>query len=125
VLLDDYVMRQVRKIAELIASLGARAAGASYEDAEAALEDAYRAVLGMEPAMADRFSPSSLAQMLGDPNLVASLAHLLTAHGDLCRSRGDEAGAHARWERALELLAHAEDTDLRAAIAERLTGSAR
>jgi hypothetical protein len=117
-LIDDYVMRQVRKIAELIASLGTGAAGKTYDDAEAELAEAYRAALGMDPAMAERFSGASLARMLGDPALVTAYARLLVAHGDLCRSRGDEVGARMKWERASEL--GVEDADVAALIAERL-----
>src|SRR5690606_26185607 len=110
VLFDDYVLRQVRKIAELIAVIGARSAGQTYADVDAELADAYRSLLGMEREMADRIAPASLARMLGDPRQVDALARLMTAHGDLCDAREQHGAALRLWERALEL---AEDEALR------------
>ncbi|HEY8430691.1 MAG TPA: hypothetical protein VIL20_20065 [Sandaracinaceae bacterium] len=116
-LFDDYVLRQVQKVAELIAAIGARASGQAYADVDAELADAYRSLLGMEREMADRLAPASLARMLGDPRQVDALARLLTAHGDLCQAREQLGAALRLWERALEL---AEDEALRRALSERI-----
>ena len=48
-LFDDYVLRQIQKIGELIAAVAAKASGRVIEDVDAELAEAYRALLGMEP----------------------------------------------------------------------------
>lgn len=123
-LLDDYVMRQVRKIAELIASIGTGAVGKTHEDLDAELASAYQSLLGMQPDMADRMGPDAWARMLGDAPSIRAGVELAMAHGDLCASRGDRLGAERRWQKALALLEHADDAKLRSEVSSRLASGA-
>ena len=119
-LVDDYVLRQVRKLAELIASIGARAAGSVHQDLERELADAYQSLLGMQPAMADVLTAETLIRMLGDPSSVRVGASLLLAHADLRLVRDDAFGAEERWRKALRMAQHAGDSELTAEIEARL-----
>ncbi len=119
-LFDDYVMRQVRKIAELIAAIGTGTAGKTHEELDDRLAAAYQSLLGMQPEMADMMAADTWARMLADSASIRAAAELLIAHGDLRASREDHAGAWRRWEKALALLDHADDPGLREALAQRL-----
>jgi hypothetical protein len=123
VLFDDYVMRQIKKIGELAAALAAGLSGRTYESAEAELDEAYRALLGMERALADRMSAESLARLLGDPDQTRALALLMKAHGDLCASRGELDAAARLFAKGLGLLAFAEDAELSGELEARLTST--
>jgi hypothetical protein len=119
-LVDDYVLRQIRKIGELAQALAARRSEQEYEDVEAELRAAYRSLLGMDVDLVDPLSAPSLARLLGERDQIRALALLLRAHGDLCVSRGDAGGAAHRFEKALALLTDADDPDLRHSLEERL-----
>lgn len=119
-LFDDYVLKQIQKIAELVAAIAGRAAGRSHVDVDGELAAAYRELLGMEGELADRMDPASLARLLGDAERVRALALLLRAHGDLLASREDALGAERLHRRALALLDSADDPELRASLDERL-----
>ncbi len=118
-LFDDYVLRQIRKIAELVAAIGTRASGQGFEDLEAELEEAYRSLVGMDRQMAERLAPESLARLLGEPRQVRALATLMKAHGDLYEARERIDAASRMWERALALL-EPGDEELRAELLERI-----
>lgn len=122
-LFDDYVLRQIKKIAELCAAITSRASGQTYEDVDGELASAYQSLLGMQPEMAERLSGASLARMLGDPQQIRAAALLLKAHGDLKVSREDPSGAARLWEKALALLDQADDAELRAELEARLRGA--
>ncbi len=117
---DDYLLRQIKQIADLALALAARKSGQSYEDLDSQLREAYRSLLGMDPELVDPLSAESLARLLGDPDQVRALALLCRAHGDLCASRGDQSGARRRFEKALALLAFADDPALRRELEERI-----
>lgn len=119
-LFDDYVLRQVQKIAELAAAIAARASGQSHVELEAELAEAFRALLGMDRESADRLTPDGLARLLGEDRQIRALALLMQAQGDLCEARGQPAAAMRSWERALALLAAIDDEELRGALVERL-----
>jgi hypothetical protein len=116
VLFDDYFLKQIQKIAEFVAALAAKASGRNYADVEADLDEAYRAVLGMNAAMADRLSAGTLAGLLRDAREVRALALLVKTHGDVSASCGDPDAARVRWEKALAILAHGDDPGLREEI---------
>jgi hypothetical protein len=105
VLFDDYILRQIQKVGELLAMIAAGARGQVDPGIDDALEDAYRALLGLDAGLADSLSPSSLLRMLHEPDTRRVLVELVAAHGDLCLQRDDVAGAVRRWRRALALLA--------------------
>lgn len=123
-LFDDYVLRQIQKIAELVAAIAARTSGQGHADVDAELAEAYRSLLGMEREMADRLSPESLARLLGEPRQVKALALLMKAHGDLCEAREQTSAALRLRERALLLLDEADDGELRRELLELIARSA-
>ena len=104
-LFDDYILRQVRQVGELMAAISAGARGKVAPGIDEALREAYRALLGLDAGLADSLSPSSLLRMLHEPDTRRALVELVTAHGDLCLQRDDAEGAVRRWRRAVALLA--------------------
>lgn len=108
-LFDDYIMRQVQKVGELLAMISAGARGQVDPGIDEALQEAYRALLGLDAGLAESLSPSSLLRMLHEPDTRRALVELVAAHGDLCLQRGDVDGAARRWRRALALLAEMGD----------------
>lgn len=123
-LFDDFVLRQIQKIAELVAALAARSAGQPHAEVDAELAEAYRSLVGLERELAERMSAESLARLLGEPRQIGALALLMKAHGDLCAARGQGGAASALYEKALELVSHAGgDAELEGELRERLTGA--
>lgn len=118
-LFDDYVLKQIQKIAQLVAGIATRGAGPSEEDLEAELASAHRDLVGLDPALADRMDVASLARLLGDAERVRALALLTQARGDLGAAH-DPHAASRLYERAWSLLDRADDPELRAALAARL-----
>ena len=106
-IVDDFIMRQIRQIAELVARLADSDRGsdeAEERDVDDAIAEGYRALLALDPALASALAAPSLVAMLAEPALREPLAQLLLAHGDVERRRGDEAGAQRRWRKGLAVL---------------------
>ena len=101
-LVDDYVMRQIRKIAELCAALVA--SGEPVAGLEEEIADAYRSLTGLPGEMIDRLDGASLARMARGPEAARALGDLLVADGDRMAHAGDVLGAARRFQTAVELL---------------------
>ena len=124
VLFDDYILRQVQKVAELVAAVARKASGQPVEEHEVddqQVAEAYRALGGLDGELVLALTAGSVVANLGDDDSALALVELLTAHGDLRHLRGDEDGARRRWDKALAVLAEVGgDEEAEAAIWERL-----
>jgi hypothetical protein len=106
---EDYLARQLRDFARVLARiLGLRDAGAVSE----ALEECERAIAsasGLDPRLVRRFRASDVLAFMRlggdiDPRVVAHLAALLDAEGDLLERDGRPGEAAASRGQAAELL---------------------
>jgi hypothetical protein len=96
---DDFLMRMIRQLAEVIARItGLAKAGRSYE-AERALEEACGSFVGMPKAMIDKLDPETIAKTLG-PEKAMIIAALLDAEASLEKSDAAERRARAAAVRA-------------------------
>jgi hypothetical protein len=100
---DDFVLRMVRKLAQMVAAvLGAAAAG-KHEEAEQALEEGYQAALGPHRPMLDLLDGASLASLLEGPEHVRALGQLCEAESQLRSQQGNLALAELRSKQAAAL----------------------
>lgn len=99
---DDFLMRLIRRIGDLIGRAIGLARQGQHEEAERAIEDAYKNELGMPRAMLDRLDPQTVARTLGGEKSVVVTA-LLDAEAQLSELAGDEARATERRARANEI----------------------
>lgn len=102
-LIDDYVMRQVQKIAELAAAIAKGSSSAGPDDLEIEIEAAYRELIGIDSALVDTLAGPSLLGLLQDDRQRAALADLLEAHAAVAEAKGDLGRAERRREKATSL----------------------
>jgi hypothetical protein len=102
----DFVLRHIRRLADLVARIVARAHA---EDAYAAGLEALRAAMetgpGKEFEMLQRLEPASAALLVQEPEVLSTLARIATQEGDLRERGGDRATAQGLRLRALALYA--------------------
>jgi tetratricopeptide (TPR) repeat protein len=119
---EDYVMRLIRQIVELVARVAKlREAG----EHDRALQEAsrwYEDLLGMPPNLSDAVDAATLAELLKEPDTIRAAARLSWEEGKLYKAKGDPLTAFGRYRRALELYlearALAPDDDDDSAILE-------
>ena len=97
---DDYLMRETRAVAAIVARImGLRVAGKE-EQARAALEEALAGLLGPQEDLVRRLDAATAALMLASPEKVLALARLTAEEAE----QEEDAGRGARLRsRALEL----------------------
>lgn len=99
----DYIERLIEQLAEALAALLALRRDRKHEAAQALIRESSLSLLGMEYSVLTSMDARSVAQLLGHPEKIKALAGLIAEEAELLRQRGDEAGALARFERALAL----------------------
>lgn len=91
---QDYLMRMIQQLAELIGRAMGLAKKGRTEEAEQVLDEALATHIGMPRAMLDKLPPEEIARLLG-PEKSMVVAAILDAeaqiHGD--RARGERANA--------------------------------
>lgn len=101
---EDYVLRQIRGIAAMLARLAGLRLSGSVEEARAELEKAYGSVLGPQAELLRRVDSRTAAKLLRDPERILGLAQLLReeaeqesdpARGASLRVRAAELGLEA------------------------------
>lgn len=102
-LVDDSMMRQLQKITELAAAITKSSSGAGEGDLERLIEEAYRALTGLDGALIDTLAAPSLLGLLADPRQQSALAELLDAHALVAEQKGDLGRAERRREKARAL----------------------
>lgn len=111
-LVDDFVMRQVQKIAEMLAAIAGSPHARPPEGVLDQIRQAYRDLLGMDVDLADLLGADALVAGLRSERERDALVDLTLAHAEVCARRDDAAGARARLTRALALM---REDDLRVA----------
>lgn len=96
---DDFLMRLITRIGDLIARAIRLAKQGKHDEATRSIEDAYKNELGMPRAMLDRLDAATAARTLGGEKSVV-LAALLDAEAQLAQLAGDDACALERRQRA-------------------------
>ena len=124
-LFDDYVLRQVKKIAELVAAVAASSRGATVEGLDEQIAEAYRSLVGLDGDLVDTLGATTLVRAVGDRDTTRALIELVVAHGDRCAIRGDVEGARRRWRKAIALIDEiGGEPEARAAVEARVAGEA-
>ena len=89
---DDYLLRQTRAIAAMLARIaGLRIAG-EMEEARTELDQAYGALLGPQTDLVRRLDPPTAAAIVGSPDRMLLMARLLEEE----RALSGEETLHAR-----------------------------
>jgi hypothetical protein len=96
---DDFLMRMIARIVELIGRAMGLAKQGKHDEAENAIDDAYKKELGMPRPMLDRLDPATVVSTLGGEKTVVVTA-LLDAEAQLAELAGDDARAAERRARA-------------------------
>src|ERR1044071_520361 len=107
---DDYLMRLIEQLAQVIA----RMTGLNLrKDYRAALETAQRAgdELAVPPELVDRLDGPELAKLLREPSKMRLAAQLLTEEATALAGSGDPIHATLRRKRAYQLYAAAHALD--------------
>jgi hypothetical protein len=99
----DYIMRLVQQLAAVLKRIFKLKEQEQHEQALVEAGAAYGELLGMSPELMAAFDSATLAQLLGHHERVKAAAALFRAEGELHQRLGEEAGAQARYQRALEL----------------------
>ncbi len=86
---EDFLMRQVRMMAEIIARITGLRRGGRAPEAAAELERAYGELLGPQTDLVRRFDPATAATLVGEPERVLVLARL-------CREEAAQAADPSR-----------------------------
>lgn len=97
---DDYLVRQVKALAAVLARLAGLRLGGNIEEARAELTKAYSSVLGSQAELLRRMDSHTAAKLLGSPERVLALAQLLNEEA---AQEGDAVRAASLRFRAVEL----------------------
>jgi len=111
-LVDDFVLRQIQQIADMLAALAGSPSDALPDGALDEIDDAYRNLLGMDPDLADALDAETLLRGLNDARERDALVDLTLAHAEAQARSGDPEAARSRLLRALAFM---QDDDARAA----------
>jgi hypothetical protein len=120
---DDFLLRELRKVAEMIArALGFRSRS-DLPAARAELERAYALLLGPESALLRAVDVESASRILGHPKKIAALARLASLDAELAADAGRDDEQSRLFARATALAQSAvrldpSDDDARAVLAE-------
>lgn len=110
----DYILRMIAQIRQMVQALVGRARQG--EDTAELLAQARESLAGLLGPMADvaqRLDSASAAQMVNDPDVLATWAQVVAAEAEVYRAAGDAASADALTRRALELALEAHQRILR------------
>ncbi len=102
----DFILRQIRRIAQLIARIVSRAREqASYESGLEAVRAAVADGLGMDYGVLSRLDPASVALLVREGEVLRTLAWIAEQESGLTAGAGDAAGAERLRRRAIGLYA--------------------
>jgi len=107
---DDYILRQARAIAAILARIiGLRLEG-NPEQARAGLEEAYTMLLGSQSGLIRRVDSATAAKLIGSSEKILSFAQLVEEEAE---QEGDESRRALLRARATELKRHVEQREPR------------
>lgn len=102
---EDPILRQIKKLAEALASLSGASAGDGHDAPggdRAELDELHSRLFAMPPAMTGTLAPATLAAMVA-PHQLEAAATLLQVESALARRAGDERTALIREAQARAL----------------------
>lgn len=100
---EDFLLRELRKIAAMIArAMGFRATG-DLPAARTEINDAYTTLLGPQSDLLRMLDPASAARLIGDFRKVEALARLTSAEAALAADAGNQQAENALLARARAL----------------------
>lgn len=79
---DDYIMRQARAIAAILARVAGLRLEGRIEEARSGLEEAYTMLLGSQAGLIRRVDPSTAAKLIGSAENTISFASLLAEEAE-------------------------------------------
>jgi hypothetical protein len=100
----DYLMREVKKLMELLARIAQLRNEAKLDVALTEVGAAYDR-LGISKSMLEYVDVASLSRMLGSPEMVAAIGKLMAEEAAVLEAKGDPL-AESKRQRAETLLAH-------------------
>ena len=97
---EDCLLRELRKIAAMIArAMGLRATG-DLPAARAEINDAYRTLLGPQSELLRMLDPASAARLIGHPRKLEVFGDLTSAEAALAADAGNQQAQNALLARA-------------------------
>jgi hypothetical protein len=102
---EDYVLRQVRAVAAMLARIAGLRLDGAIEEARLELERAYSLLLGSRAELIRRMDAKTAATLLGSPETILTLSQLLR----------EEAALESDADRKAEIEAHAAELASQAA----------
>ena len=100
---EDFLLRELRKIAAMIArAMGFRATG-DLPAARTEIDDAYATLLGPQSALLRMLDPASAARLIGHPKKLEAFADLTSAEAALAAAAGNLQAENALRARAKAL----------------------
>ena len=101
---DDFMLRQLKQLVELVAAALRLKQPEDEERAQAEIDDLYRRLLNMDRTLFETLDAASVARLLGDADRALHVALVMHAEAQLWESQGEQARARRRGQRALRLL---------------------
>lgn len=109
----DYILRMIAQIRQMVeAMMGKVQQNESAAELLAQARESLAGLLGPMADVAQRLDSASAAQMVNDPDILATWATVVAAEADVHRAAGDAAAADALARRALELAREAHQRTL-------------
>ena len=108
VFVDDFLLRQIQQIADLVAAIARSPHGQLPDDLFAQIDQAYRDLLGLDSDLVDSLDTESLRRTLHDERERDALIDLLLAHAEASARIGDVSGAARRLDTAIALMREAD-----------------
>ena len=106
---DDFILREIKKLVQLVASIVNLKQQDQIEEAEREIDTAYGRLLNMDRQLFEILDAQNIAKMLGDPDRIRLVAEVMQAEADLMQTRGEIDRARQRYKRALKLLESCEE----------------
>jgi hypothetical protein len=105
---EDYIERMIEKLVAALAAILKAGKAQKTEEALDLVQQTSLSLFGMEYRMLITIDARSVAELLGHPEKIKSLAKLVSAEADLLEQRGDALGVSHRLGHALALLQEAQ-----------------
>ena len=102
---EDYLLRQAKAIAAMLAAIAGRRLSGDADEARAELEQAYSLLLGSQGDLLRQVDPATAARLLDSPDRILTFAQLLEEEA---AQETDENRRTILRGRAVELRGHAE-----------------
>lgn len=102
----DYIMRMITQLSQVLNRiLFAKHAG-QFEEAARLIQNGYEELLGLNGRLIATLDSPTLAGLLGHPEKIKALAHLLVEDAEVSIAKGELQPAMIRLQKAYELFEH-------------------